>query len=72
MFSQCHIPDNYSFHLKGNSWINIFFFSVLSHIIWKVSKACQVGPKRLRRLRKLDWGLFGITCGVEIKRKYVT
>jgi hypothetical protein len=71
MFSQCNITDTYSFHLKGNSWINIFFLT-LSHITWIVCKACEVGPKRLRRLTKLDWGLFGITCGVEIKRKDVT
>jgi len=53
MFSQCHITDNNSFHLKGNSWVNSFFN--ISHITWIVGKACEVGPKGLRRLMKLDW-----------------
>jgi hypothetical protein len=69
MFSQCHVTDNYSFHLKGNSWIN--FFLTLSHITWIVCNTYDCGPKGLRRLRKLDRGLFRISCGVEITRKYV-
>jgi hypothetical protein len=71
-FSHRYIPENYSFHPNGNSWINNFL-PTLNHTIWIAWKACkEVGPKSSRRPRKLDCGLLGITCGVKIKIKYAT